>query len=400
MRHILLDVRMTHELILTSVARGLEPDDSGFCPVAADRSIPKTVVDSLKRLSNYRHIITDSQPNRHTPVCYSHVIVQDDAAPYHVLSRICDAGTDFQQQPNTLAHHIVVKDNETNHEGPAWLMSLPEFHLSQWNSPCLRFPCGRSIPTLTVPPSLTRRQHIARERRWCAPNRMLVTGDTVDLDSAEYKRFLRTNDEQIAISGHPTTPCQNWQNLTGDAGWGGTLADTILSGQTAVIVFSPGQNLLPLFVEALALLPREVLWRGTFTTYYCGLPEEVACQWKGCVADSAEAKKLTQDSTALVIDLTKPLETAPPGNFVEFARQGVDYLLPDKETVDTFFQSLLDSDTKEYDKVPSNDTQAEPSETELPPPKPVRQHTKTPRWQRFIPLPKNLNGTVSLPPTR
>jgi hypothetical protein len=378
-----LNARMTHELILTSVARGLEPEDSGFCPVASDQAIPKTFVDSLKRLSNYRHIV---QPNRHTPVCYSHIIIENDTAPYHVLSRICDAGTDFQQQPNTLAHHVVVHYDEMNHEGPAWVLSLPEFHLSQWNSPCLRFPCGRPIPRLTVPPSLTRRQHIARKRRWCDPNKMLLTGDIADLDGLDYKRFVRTNDEQIAIAGQPTTPCQAWHDLTGDAGWGGILADTILSGQPTVIVFSPEQNLLPLFVEALALLPQEVLWRGTFSTYYSGLPEDIFCQWKGCAAGFPETKKLTQDSAALVIDLTKPLGTAPPGNFVEFARFGLDYLLPDKETVDTFFQSLLDNDTKEYDNGTPN-LQTEQSAAKS---KPGRRRAKSPLWQRLISLPKQL----------
>ncbi|MDR3182398.1 MAG: hypothetical protein LBT89_05655 [Planctomycetaceae bacterium] len=350
---------MTHELILTSVPQGWEPEDTGFCPVAADQSLPPPLAVRLKQLSSYRHISTGSPPERVNPVCYSHVILTGDLSAavspvtVHVLSRIGDAGTDYRNKPNILAHHIAVAPHEINPEGPAWTLSLPGFHLTEWESPqahrvCQRFPVGRPVPKLTVPPSLTHRQQIARERRWCDPQKMMLTGNADYVTSEQYQLFVQKNDEQIALAAPPITPCPGWQALTGDAGWGGVLADTLLTGQRAVVVFRNGQNLLPLFLEALAMLPQTALWRGTFSTYYTGLPDDVLCQWLGCAAESPEAEKLTKDSAALVIDLTKEIGQAPPGTYVEFARQGVDYLLPDKETADTFFQSLIDSETKDY----------------------------------------------------
>ncbi|MDR3234006.1 MAG: hypothetical protein LBT46_10160 [Planctomycetaceae bacterium] len=353
---------MTHELILTSVPQGLEPDDTGFCPVAADATLPPSLAVCLKQLSSYRHIDTDIQQNRFNPVCYSHIILAgstltDSTAAVHVLSRISDAGTDFQNQPNTLAHHITLDATEINSEGPAWTLSLPGFHLTCWEPPCVRFPAGRPIPKLTVPPPLTRRQQIARERRWCDPHKTALFGNFAELESPQYRRFVHNNDEQIALTAAPTTPCPCWKELTDDAGWGGVLAETLLTSQRAVIVFNPGQNLLPLFLESLAMLPQAVLWRGTFTTYYTGfpnntgLPENAVCQWKGCLAGSPEAQRETKDSAALVIDLTQTSGRTPQGAYVEFARQGIDYLLPnDKENTDTLFQSLLDSDTKGYTK--------------------------------------------------
>ena len=316
---------MTHELILTSVERGLDPNTHGFCPVAADSAISPAVVQILCMLSRYRHLTTEAAFPRQNPTAYSHTILPDKLA--HVLSRVADAGTDYQQQPNVLAHHIVLEGMEFAPEGPAWLLALPGFHLSEWNEPAVRFVQGRPIPMLTNPPSLTRRQQIARQYRWLDPQKMALTG-SVDTESDTYRTAVQMNDDQIALAVPPSTPCPAWQELTDDSGWGGVLAETAITQQPVVLIFHPGQNILPLFVEALALLPQHFSWRVTFCTYVSELPEMLPFQWKGVVAGSDEAKQLAKDADHLVLDLTVPMGAAISGKYVDFARYGQEHLLP------------------------------------------------------------------------
>ena len=315
---------MTHELILTSVARGLDPKDRGFCPVAVDSRISPQVVQTLTTLSGYRYLVTESGDLfLRSPVAYSHLILPGGSE--HVLSRVAGAGTDWQGQPNALAHHIVLKREERSVESPAWLLALPGFHLSEWNEPPIRFTCGRPIPTLTNPPSLTRRQQIARQCRWLDPMKMALTS-SVDIDTTAYS--FNGNEEQIALAAPPTTPCPTWKESMGDPGWGGVLAETVFTGQPIVLIYNPGQNILPLFVEALALLPEQTAWQTTFCTYFMGFPDDILCQWKGVVADSEEAALLTKDANNLIIDLTAPKEEAPPGKYVDYARFGQEHMLP------------------------------------------------------------------------
>jgi hypothetical protein len=317
---------MTHELILTSVARGLDPKDRGFCPVAADVGITPRVFEHLAALSGYRYLIDDSGDlSQRSPVTYSHLILPGGLE--HVLSRVAGIEADYQGQPNALAHHIVLEVMECPAESPAWLMSLPGFHFSEWNESPVRFARGRPVPTLTNPPSLTRRQQIARQYRWLDPQKTTLT-IAVDLDTRVYLTTAKDNDEQITLAAPPTTPCPAWKELTGDPGWGGVLAETVFTGQSVVLIYDPTQNILPLFVETLALLPEFSAWRTTFSTYFTGLPAEIPCQWKGVIAGSEEAEQLASDPHCLVMNFTVPMGMAPEGKYVDFARHGFEHMLP------------------------------------------------------------------------
>ena len=339
---------MTHELILTSVAQGLDPKDRGFCPVAADLEMTPRVVQYLTALSDYRYLTEGADSlSPLSPVAYSHLILPGELE--HVLSRVAGAGTDDQGEPGALAHHVVLETAEIPEESPAWLLALPGFHVAEWNEPPIRFAQGRKIPTLTNPLSLTRRQQIARQYRWLDSQKMALTG-SVDTESESYRAALKRNDEQIFLAAPPTTPCPVWKELSGDPGWGGVLAETVFTGQPVVLIYNPGQNILPLVVEALALLPNFFAWRTTFCTYFIGVPKEFSCQWKGVIAGSDEVMPLVKDLNHLIIDLTAPMGDALPGRYVDFARFGQEHMLPlDIEEQEAALDAAQ-ADTRSYDE--------------------------------------------------
>ncbi|MCL2709576.1 MAG: hypothetical protein FWE95_01745 [Planctomycetaceae bacterium] len=372
---------MTHELILTSVAQGLDPKDYGFCPVAKNLEIIPRVIGHLTALSNYRYLIAETGDlSPQSPVVYSHLILPGGLE--YVLSRVAGIGTDYKGRPNVLAHHVVLENMDCPAESPAWLLALPGFHFSEWKAPPIRFTHGRPIPTLTNPPSLTRRQQIARQYRWLDPQKMAPTG-TVDIESESHRTSVHRNDEQIILAAPPTTPCPVWQELTGDPGWGGVLAETALTGQPVVLIYNPEQNILPLFVEALALLPEFLAWRTTFCTYYTELPNEISCQWKGVVAGSEETVRLSRDLHSLIIDLTVPMGEPLTGCYVDFARFGHEHLLPldlEEETITNIAANAdtkSDSDTKRKKEkasasagtvpIPDKEPSPVPSKIQLPP---------------------------------
>ena len=345
---------MTHELILTSVARGLDPKDHGFCPVAADSKISPRVVQYLTALSGYRYPVAElDKLFQWSPIAYSHLVLPGELE--HVLSRVASAGIDYQGRANALAHHVVLEETECPAENPAWFLALPGFHFSEWNGPPVRFSQGRPMPTLTNPPSLTRRQQIARQFRWLDPLKMALT-DSVDLEATAYLSACQSNDEQIVLASSPTTPCSAWQELTGDSGWGGILAETVFTGQPVVLIYNPEQNILPLFVEALALLPAYFAWQATFCTYFTGLPEEIFCQWKGVIAGSEEVEPLVKDLNNLVFDLTALMGEVPPGKYVDFARSGQEHMLPQDIEKRTSTNVAVNTDTKPFSDISEQKT--------------------------------------------
>ncbi|MDR2754668.1 MAG: hypothetical protein LBC20_03085 [Planctomycetaceae bacterium] len=326
---------MTHELILTSVSQGLVPETSGYCIVAEDQKIPPHLTKRLEALSDYQHLVSsDSEQPPAYPVVYSHLIFPGHDTTWHSLSRIAHAGTDYRSQPNQLAHHIVLTENELVQEGPAWLLLLPSFHITDWLTPSVRFTNGRNIPTLSLPNNLTRTQRIARERRWTDPHKMTLFHS--EDDTQETYRIY----ENDALVNPQQSSCPLWQELTGDSGWAGILAETIQTGQQTTLLFRPGMNILPLIFEAISILPSELHWKATFSTYYFkDLPEHTACQWKGVLANSAMAEQLLKNKENLVLDLTKPLGITPSGKYVEFARTGSDRTLPINEFPENLFLS-------------------------------------------------------------
>jgi hypothetical protein len=264
---------MSYELFYTSAPKGLRPGARGYCTVAATQGLPAALMEKLESLSGYSALFPplDTKASLN-PVAYSHLRISVSGKPYSVLSRTCAAGVDYTERANKFAHHVALEPDERPSAGPAWLLEQPGFMATKWDGVVRQITTARPIPA-----------------------------------------------GQIS-----TNPCTAWEELTGDAGWAGVLAEAFLanSNRTAYLIFEPGMDLLPLISEACRLLPANRRWELGFTSYAAGLPQGIACAWRGVVAKSADAKAARNAGSSLVIDLTGRLEEAKGGRFVRQAREG------------------------------------------------------------------------------
>jgi len=260
------------ELIYTSAPKGLKPGSRGFCTVASTPGMAVNLAEKLESLSGYRHVVGPHEAVQNS-VAYSHLSIIVGGLKLHILSRIAAAGVDYSQRPNKLAHHLVLDAGELPPAGPAWLLAQPGLMRTEWDGEPRIMPVRSRLPE---------------------------------------------GKSEAAI-------CHAWKTLTGDAGWGGVLAETVLGdrARNAVLIYKDVMDILPLVIESLALLPSDVRWQVTFSTYFTKLPVGVACQWRGVLAGTPEARSAHGRPNTIVIDLCRPLGAAKGGALVEAARSGV-----------------------------------------------------------------------------
>src|SRR6266404_361273 len=169
---------MAHELFYTSAPKGLVPGSQGFCTVAATAGFPPSLMQKVEALSGYRAIYPPHDPQADlNPVMFGHVRLSAGGKNYHVLSRICAAGLDYTQRSNKFAHHIVLENHELTTGGPAWLLGQPGFMEQAWDGQVRTLPEGRPVPR---------------------------------------------GDGEVRI-------CKAWEALTGDAGWAGVVAESLMA---------------------------------------------------------------------------------------------------------------------------------------------------------------------------
>lgn len=266
---------MSQELLYTSAPRGLKPGSRGFCTVLSTQGMPAPLATAVEALSGYRPIYpSNDERAARNPVVYSHLKMQATGRTWNVLSRIADYGLDYSQRANKLAHHVILDNpSERLSGGPANLLSMPGFMREEWEGE----------------PKVVALKPVTREPQG------------------------------------PSGVCRQWQEMTGDAGWAGVLAESFLRDpeRLVILLFAPGQEVLPLFAEAISLLPPEKRWDVTFSTYFTGLTTGTTCIWRAMVHDSKEAHESLRFVSALRIDLTADsLAPATGGELVEAARSG------------------------------------------------------------------------------
>jgi hypothetical protein len=281
---------MSHEIYYTSAPEGMKRGSSGFSTVATTDGISKGLLDRLETLSAYRHHFGVASGGAaggagaagatgQNPVSFAHWLLTVTGMTYHVLSRVCDSGVDHTQRSNAFAHHLVVEATEMAVGGPAWLLEYPGVMESTWDG---------------------RVGNIVRRDMLPAPGAGADANGTI---------------------------CRAWGAVTGDPGWGGVLADLFVKtpAKPVCILFAPGQEVLPLLAETIALLPAAARWNVTFNTYFTSMPTSATCAWRCCLAGTPAAQiGLRYAANGLVIDLTdrSRLGALPEGPYVNFARTG------------------------------------------------------------------------------
>jgi len=268
---------MSEELVYTSAQEGLKRGSHGFCTVISTPGVSRSLADRLESLSGYRHHFPphDAQ-SKLNPVNFFHYVVSVGGDRFNVLSRVCNAGLDYTQRSNKLAHHVALRRDELVSCGPAAVQSTPGFHDETFDGNPRHLGSGRTPSDVTSTLSV----------------------------------------------------CDAWKRASGDAGWAGYLAEAFLEsrGQYVSVVYPVGADVLPLISEALSLVPGDRRWEVTYSTYVTRLPAGVDCHWRFYLDGSKEANSLKRNPHAQVIDLTATPGRASGGDLAEAARTG---LLPE-----------------------------------------------------------------------
>ena len=244
---------MSQELVYTSAPRGLKPGSKGFCTVAMTIGLPAAWVERLETLSGYRPLFPLGNPKSgQNPVSYCHWRLQVSGQTRSVLSRVAFAGADYSQRSNKLASLVAIEPAEQSPAGPAYTLLHGNVVRDSWTGDPQRLPKGPPLPKTDRPPAV----------------------------------------------------CATWARHTGDAGWAAALADAFIADKDRpvflVYPLSAADDVLPLFEEALSLLPPKLRWQVTFNTYFTDLPLGLTCAWRGVVAGSDVLKSVGR---GLVIDL-------------------------------------------------------------------------------------------------
>ncbi len=264
---------MIEELIYTSAPQGLKAGSKGFCTVASTAGMAANLVSLLESLSGYRHLAEPGSSNSaQNPVVYSHLKVRLGGRSLQILSRIADAGLDYSGRSNKLAHHIVLSSVKLPTADPATIQGQAGFHEVSWSDE----------PHLIDRP-----------------------------------RVLPSTNVDAAV-------CRYWQEVTGDAGWGGALAERLKRSKDNEqwIIVPLGVDPLRLLQESLALLPAAVRWQVTYTTFYTKLPPGIDCRVRFAVDGTPEAAQLRKRYELQVLDLCSNLGSAPEGTLTTAARTG------------------------------------------------------------------------------
>src|SRR5262249_24375873 len=129
----------------------------------------------------------------------------------------------------------------------------------------------------------------------------------------------------------PAAVATVWHALAGDAGWAGVLAESFLADprRPVFLVFRPGMELLPLFVEAIALLPVSRRWGVEFSTSLTTLPPRISCPSTGVLEGAAQAQGARRRPNARIVDLCRHLDRARGGSLLHLTRTGERIVIPD-----------------------------------------------------------------------
>ena len=262
-----------YEFVFTSSPLGIG-GSSGFCGVAKSENLPKAMESWLGRLSGYSHLHKPGSAKN--PVNYSYVSFQNRGQLVYAFSCVRDAGLDYTQRSNKLAHHLL------------------------------------SLTPQVGDPSLILKQY-PFEESW----------------TANRQPELRATD--IVLHDNQAKPqvCNLWKNVAGDAGFGGMVAAKIVDKNISEVVIGyrdgdllHDQSILNLLHESISLLPSRDRWKATFSTYAPEVPVGFNCRIRGVPADSVAAKKAKGNRRCFYLDLGSPGVCTGDSTYIDLARTG------------------------------------------------------------------------------
>lgn len=285
---------MAHQILFTSLPRTLR-GGSGYGIAAQTPNVPNVVSEEITKLAGYVEIYPGKDPNRRfNPINYFFYKFNS----WYILGRIISAENDYSGRFNYLGQFFVLEQNELQECGPAAILKdLPFIDAFQGEA--------RTLPPFVMP------------------------------------RCIASN----------SSICKSWEAATGDAGWGGFLAEKIRANQTNPILYDKslhGTKALALIAESLNLLSPAERWGTTFSTHVEGFPKGNQVR----VRMLQQGGDLTREwkSNSATLDLTKgPLELGTESGLITEARTGErpsavkEQLLRQPETVVVVGQTDFDN---------------------------------------------------------
>lgn len=262
---------MNTELVYTSVPKGLLLNTYGYCVAAATEKMSPALLRELSALSKYDYYfkLSDARfPENPPNFAYTILPLQE----VHVLSRICACPADYSGRVNFIAHHFTIDDVQNHPGGPGALIRvLRQRFRTEYQDP----------PAHLSPPVL--------------PN---------------------TPNGEIRLDA--------WRDAGLEVGFAGLLAAAAMDNPKcpSFFLYTPGQDVLGLFRDALTLIPESFRWKVTFSTYHTS-GVSYYYMWRGIIAGSGAAETaMVKYPNSLVIDLTKPAAEAPDTPDAQAARNG------------------------------------------------------------------------------
>jgi hypothetical protein len=244
---------MAQQLIFTSTPQGLEPGRTGYCTVARHKDLRHRLVRELERLSVYD--FGQQTGTTKSDICIFRKIPLG-SEEFYVLTKICDAGLDYTNRTNYLAHHLVLDGFEI-----ATCPSPAEIFLN-WNGWL---------------------------SSWTDGPRFLGEEEAVTLSSFKSSGLV---------------PCQAWLQVTNDPGNAASLISPDMV-KPVVVEGNPGNpnTLLTLFAESCALLKISLdAWDFSFTTFLQGNDDSKTFAWIGIQGQPA-GERLKQGGLRNYLDL-------------------------------------------------------------------------------------------------
>jgi hypothetical protein len=244
---------MARQLIFTSAPQGLEPGRSGYCTVARHKDIRSRLVRELERLSVYDYNQQGEGPKAKVALFRKLALGSEE---FFVVSRINDAGLDYTNRTNYIAHHLILDSFEIA------TVPSPSEILSNWNG---------------------------WKAKWEEGPRYLEDSEEVDLSPFKSPALI---------------PANGWLAATNDPGNAAILVSPSMK-KPVLLEVHPGQeeSLLKLFAESSALHKLSLeAWDYSFTTFLQENDDAKMFSWIGARGQPA-AERMKQGGTPNYLDL-------------------------------------------------------------------------------------------------